>query len=48
MNLIDIVKNAPEGAERYRVFDGGRGVDYYATINGVNTFYSFRSKRWGD
>ena len=46
MNLIDIVKNAPEGAERYRVFDSGRGADYYATINGVNTFYSFSSKRW--
>lgn len=46
MNIIDIVKNAPEGAERYKVFGGGRGVDYYKIINGVKTFYWFSTNHW--
>ena len=39
MNLIDIVKNAPEGAERYKVFENGF-VEYYALIDGIKKFYS--------
>lgn len=46
MNIIDIVKNAPEGAERYRVFGEGSCIEYYAIINGVKSFYSLSKKRW--
>ena len=46
MNIIDIVKNAPSGAERYKVFGYGGGLEYYAIINGVKSFYSLSKKRW--
>ena len=46
MNLIDIVKNAPKGAERYKVFFGEKCINYYAIINGVKSFYSLSDKHW--
>lgn len=46
MNIIDIVKNAPEGAERYRVFDKEGRTEYYATIDGVKSFYNAIVDSW--
>lgn len=45
MNIIDIVKNAPEGAERYKVFEDGF-IEYYALIDGVKKFYSNAEKKF--
>ena len=46
MNIIDIVKNAPKGAERYKVFDKEGHTEYYAIINGVKSFYNPIGDSW--
>lgn len=47
MNLINIVKNAPEGATHYKIFPRvGDLVEYYKIIKGQSMFSSNRDKRW--
>lgn len=47
MNLIDIVKNAPEGATHYQTFYiVGDLVEYYKVFKGQSMFFSNRDKRW--
>lgn len=46
MNIIDIVKSAPESAERYKVFDYENFTEYYAAINGVKSFHSVKENGW--
>ena len=47
MNLIEIVKNAPEGAQRYMLHGGEHdSVEYYAVINGDTHYYNDDSDCW--
>lgn len=46
MNMIEIVKNAPEGAERYKFFDCENYAEYYAVIDDVKNFYSVKENKW--
>ena len=46
MKIIEIVKNAPEGSERYKVFDKEGHTEYYAIINGVKSFYNPIGGSW--
>ena len=49
MNLIDIVKNAPEGAQRYTLYRGENDfVEYYALINDGAHYYDDNRDEWLD
>ena len=49
MNLIDIVENAPEGAQRYTLYRGeNEFVEYYAFINDGEHYYDDNRDDWLD